>query len=163
MSSKKKWKIREYRLQKDEDFYHQFFTKNQFPQLEFCVIPNKPHGTHRSGKTYHMCFYPKIGHGSCSIRLIPCSFIQCTSTLDKPLNPGVPPHQQPHYQPVKDCKYWHVLGSFKNWDNINFHISQYPVKILGKFIRSYYTESVITWMCWCKLAIMIPLTQQIQP
>ena len=36
--------------------------------------------------------------------------------LENPLNPGFPPHQQPHYQPVIFFTYWTVLGSFKNWN-----------------------------------------------
>ena len=120
MSSKKRWKIREYRLQKDEDFYHQFCTTNQFPQLEFCVIPNKPHGTHRSGKTYHMRFYPIIGHITREIRCIPCACTQFTCTLYKPCTPGLSPHQQPCYKTDKDFTYWPVLISFNNCNTIDF-------------------------------------------
>ena len=40
--------------------------------------------------------------------------------LDKTWTPDVPPHQEPLYQPVQDCKYWHVLGSDDNWNFIQF-------------------------------------------
>ena len=38
----------------------------------------------------------------------------CTSILDQPWITGFPVQQQPHYQPLKDCTYWSVLGSFNN-------------------------------------------------
>ena len=29
-------------------------------------------------------------------------------------------HQKPCYEPVKDCTYWTVLGSLKNWNIVKF-------------------------------------------
>ena len=31
---------------------------------------------------------------------------------------GLTPKQQPHYQPVINCSYWPVLGSFNSWNII---------------------------------------------
>ena len=38
--------------------------------------------------------------------------------LDKTWIPGLTPEKQPRYQPVTDCYYWPVLGSFNNWNII---------------------------------------------
>ena len=51
-------------------------------------------------------------------------------------------HQQPHYQPVKDCTQWPVLGYFNNSNRIQFlHKTKYSEE-LEKFIRLYLTASV---------------------
>ena len=101
----KKLTNREYHLQNNKYIEHQYVkiycTKNQFLQFLFCVPHNKPHGVHRLSNHYHMCFYPKLGHGTCTIRQIPCAYTQCTSTLYKPWTPGVSPRFQQCYQPVK--------------------------------------------------------------
>ena len=47
-----------------------------------------------------MFFDNKLGHGTHAIRRIPCVCTQCAYTLDKPWDTGVPPNQQPRYQPV---------------------------------------------------------------
>ena len=36
--------------------------------------------------------------------------------IEKPWVTGITEHQQPLYQPIKDCTYWPVLGSFNNWN-----------------------------------------------
>ena len=33
---------------------------------------------------------------------------------------GVPPHQQPCYQPVTHLTEWNVLGNFNNWNIVKF-------------------------------------------
>ena len=40
--------------------------------------------------------------------------------LDKPRDYGVDTTKQPLYQPVFECKYWPVLGSFDNWNIVQF-------------------------------------------
>ena len=52
-----------------------------------------------------MHFDQKLGHRTCEIRKMPCECTQFTSTLDKHWIPGVPPHQQPCYKPVKTVTY----------------------------------------------------------
>ena len=58
---------------------------------------------------------PKLGHGTCEIRLIPCACTLCTYIMYQPWVPGFTEHKQPQYQPVQHFTYWHVLGSFNNW------------------------------------------------
>ena len=36
--------------------------------------------------------------------------------IDQPWITGIIEQQQPRYQPVKECTYWPVLGSFNNWN-----------------------------------------------
>ena len=84
------------------------------PVLTLFGANNKPHGVHVLGKYYDMCFDPKIGDDTCAIGCISFECLQCTSALDLPWNPGVSPHQQPHYQPIKDFIYRHALDSFNN-------------------------------------------------
>ena len=97
-----------------------------------------------------MCFNQKIEHGTCEIYLSPCMCTQLTYKLDKPRNPGVPPHQQPCYKPVKYCTFWPVLGSFNHWNIINFHMRQHLLRNLIRFITFYLTESATTCMHWRK-------------
>ena len=40
--------------------------------------------------------------------------------LDKHWINALIPQQKPRYQPVTNCFYWTVLGSFKNWNIITF-------------------------------------------
>ena len=40
--------------------------------------------------------------------------------LDKPKSYKVNPNKHPHCKPVVDYTYWHVLGSFDNWNIIQF-------------------------------------------
>ena len=42
--------------------------------------------------------------------------------LDKPWIIGSDPTRKTRYQPVEDCTYWPVLGSFHNWNVIQFTI-----------------------------------------
>ena len=92
-------------MQKHEDVYHQYvkmyFTTNQFTKLAFFDLNNKPHVARGLGNHYLMHFYSKLVHVTCTMHCIPCVCTQCISTQDKPWDPGVPPHQQPHYQLVK--------------------------------------------------------------
>ena len=69
-------------------------------------------------KHYNLRFDPKLDHGICAIRRIPCACIGCTSILDKPWIYGIPSKKQARYQPVTNCNYWPVLGSYKNWNII---------------------------------------------
>ena len=36
----------------------------------------------------------------------------------------MPPHKQQRYQPFKNCTYWPVLGSFNNWNIIQFSLKE---------------------------------------
>ena len=69
---------------------------------------------------YHMRFDSKLVHATCTIRQIPCAYVECTYVLEKPWVHGSPPQQQTSYQPVTDFTYWSVLGSFNNWNIITF-------------------------------------------
>ena len=126
-------------MQHDEDVEHQYSkmscTTNQFPELIFLIPHNKPYGVIGLIKHYHMHFYPQLGHGTCEIRQIPCACNNHTSTLDKLWNPGVEPHQQPRYQPVKYFTYWPVLHSFNNWKIIHFSHKETSSEDLEKPIR----------------------------
>ena len=67
-----------------------------------------------------MRFNPKLGHVTCSKCQINVACTKFTTTIYKPCDPGVPPHQQPLHHPVKYFTYWPVLGYLKNWKIIHF-------------------------------------------
>ena len=50
---------------------------------------------------------------------MPCACVSYKSMLDQPLIYGIPSNKQARYQPVTDCTYWTVLGSYKNWNIIS--------------------------------------------
>ena len=68
---------REYHDHNDADIAHKdvkmFCNTNQFPSFPVYGPRTKPHGVRGLSKHYHMRFYPKLGHGICAIRRIPCS------------------------------------------------------------------------------------------
>ena len=92
----------------------------QFQALSFCGTHEKSHGVRGLSKHYHLRLDPKLSHGKCSIRRTHFDCIPFTNMLYKPLAIGSDPNRQPHYQPVKDCTYWPVLGYFNNWNIIQF-------------------------------------------
>ena len=87
---------------------------NQFPALPFCGPHPKPHGARGFSKHYHLRFDPKLVHGICAILRISCAFVGCTSILYKPWISGILSKKQARYQPVINCTYWPVLGSYNN-------------------------------------------------
>ena len=109
-------------MQNDEDVenkYVKFYcATTQYSESQFCGPHNRPHGVRRLIHQYHMSFYPKLGHWTCSICIITCAYTQCKPTIYKLWTPGMPARQQPHYQPDNYYTYWTVLVSFNNWDFI---------------------------------------------
>ena len=91
---------------------------NQLPALPFCGPHTNPNVARGLSKNYHLRFDPKIGHGICAIFRIPCACVACISILDKPWISGIPSNKQARYQPVTNCNYWSVLGSYNNWNII---------------------------------------------
>ena len=75
-------------MQHFKDVKHQdvqiYFTKNQFPELEFLGPHNKTHGVHGLGTHYHMRFDTKLGHGTYEIFRIPSDCTSFTSIIDQP-------------------------------------------------------------------------------
>ena len=94
MSSKIKWTDREYHVQDNSDVAHKYVKincdKNKFPALLFCVPHPKPHGVRGLINHCRLCFDPKLGHGVCAIRRIPCAFFACTSMIDQYWISGIP-------------------------------------------------------------------------
>ena len=79
ISSKRKFTYREYHVQDNADVEHKYLKMycdtNQLPALLFCGSHPKPHGARGLSKNYHLRFDPKIGHGICEIRRIPCTCV----------------------------------------------------------------------------------------
>ena len=67
-------------------------------------------------KRYHLWFDPKLGNFICAICRIPCACVVCTSMLEKPWISGIQSKKQALYQPVTNCTYWKILGSYHNWN-----------------------------------------------
>ena len=82
-----------------------YFNTNQFPELPFCGPHPKHHGARGLIKHYCLRFCPKLGHGICAIRRIPCACVSCTSMLDQPWIYGIFSKKQARCQPVKYCTY----------------------------------------------------------
>ena len=121
-ASKRKCTDREYHVQDNSDVSHKYVKMycdtHQFPALPFCGPCPKPQGERRLSKHYHLRFDPKLGHGICAIRRLPCACVGCTSMMDKPWVSGVLSKQQACYQPVTNCTYWPVMGSYNYWNII---------------------------------------------
>ena len=103
-ASKRKWTDREYHIQDNADVVHKdvkmYCDTNQFPTLPFCGPHPNTHGARGLSNHYHLRFYPKLGHGICTIRRIPCACVACTSILDKTWISGISSNKQARYQPV---------------------------------------------------------------
>ena len=72
-------------------------------------------------------------HGSGAIRQISCACIAFTPMLYKRWVYKDDPNKQPHCQPDIECTYCFVLGSFDNWNIIQF---------TNKITRSWYFDAV---------------------
>ena len=144
-----KYGPREYYVQDNADVSHKdvrmYCNTNQFPALSFCVSHSKPHGTRGLSKHYHLRFYPNLGNGISEIRRIPCVCVTCTSMLDKPWISGIPSDEQERYKPVTNCTYWPLLGSFNNWNIIQFSQKSNLLTHLMKYTRLLLMEYVIIW------------------
>ena len=99
---------------------------NQFPKLTFCGSNPKPHIARGLSKHYHLRFDPKLGHGICEIFRILCACIACTPILEKPRISGIQSTKQARYQPVTNCTYCPVLGTYKNWNIIDLSPKSVP-------------------------------------
>ena len=101
----KKWTNMDYHVQYDKYVKHQgvkmYCATNQFPELKFLGPHKKPHCVSGLGKHYHICFHPKLGHGTYAIHRIHFAFDSCTYSLEQPWIPSFPAQQQPRYQPIK--------------------------------------------------------------
>ena len=97
---------REYHVQHNKYVKYQdvkiYCVTNLFPGIRFIGPHKKPHGVCGLGKNYHMFFNPKLGHGTCAMRRIPCDCNSCTSILGQPWVLGFPAQKQRHYQPIQD-------------------------------------------------------------
>ena len=69
---------------------------------------------------------PKIVHGICAIRRIPCACVTCTSMLDKPWIFSIKTTKQARYQPVNNYTYWPVLVPYNNWNIIELTPKSIP-------------------------------------
>ena len=127
-TSKRKWTDREYHVQDNYDVSYKevkmYCIKNQLPSLPFCGPHPKPRGAMGLSKHYHLRFGPKIGHGICEICRIPCACVSCTQMLDQTWIYGITSKKPDCYQPITDCNYWPILGSYNNWNTI--HLSPKP-------------------------------------
>ena len=101
----------------------------QFPELPFFVPHPKPRGSRGLSKHYHLRFDPKLGHFICEICRIPCDCVGCTSIMYKPWISGILSQKQARYQPVTNCTYWPVLGSYNNWNFIELTPKSTPSEV----------------------------------
>ena len=125
-----KWTDVEYHVQDDADvapkYVRIYCDTNQFPALLFCGSYSKPRGSRELSKHYHIRFDPNLGHGICAIFRILFACVACTSMLDQQRISGIPSTKQARYQPVINCTYWPVLGSYNNWNIIHLTPKSIP-------------------------------------
>ena len=86
--------------------------------MPFCGPHPKPRGSRGLINHYHLHFDPKLGHGICANRRIPCACVACTSMLDKPWISSILSNKQARYQPVTNCTYRPIMVSYNNWNII---------------------------------------------
>ena len=96
-----------------------YYDTKKIPELPFCGPYPKTHGERGLSKSYHLRFDPKLGHGICVIHRIPCACVACISMLEQSCIYGIPSKKQARHQPVTDCTYRPVLGSYKHWNIIH--------------------------------------------
>ena len=113
---------------------------NQSPVLPFGGPHPKPHGERGLSKHYHLHFCPKLGHGICATIHISCDCAECTSMLDKPWIYGITSKEQSLYQPVTNCTYRPVLGSYKNLNIIEVTQKSTPLRRFMRYSRLFLTE-----------------------
>ena len=130
----KKWRHREYHVQKTKDVEHQYVkrycTKIYFHPLSFCGLHKKTIVERVLGNNYNMHFDTKLGHVTCEIRCILCACTQCIPMLDETCYTGVKTQQQPLYKPVKYWTQWPVLGYLNNWNIFQFSHKRHLVNRL---------------------------------
>ena len=91
-----------------------------------CGSQPKPRGARGLGNNYHISFDPKLSHGICAIRRIPCACVACTSMLDQQWLSGFQSTKQARYQPVINFTYWTGLGPYNNWNIIHLTPKSIP-------------------------------------
>ena len=62
--------------------------------------------------------------------------------LYKPWLYGIPSDKQECYKPVNNCNYWPVLGSFKNWNIIQFSQKSTPSDTLDEIHRVVFNGMI---------------------
>ena len=102
-NKKKSSKKIEYHVKHNKDVDNQdmkmYWATNQFSELQFLGSYNKPYGVCGLVNHYRDCFVTKLGHGKCTICLIPFSFTPITFILEQSCVPGILAQKQPRYQP----------------------------------------------------------------
>ena len=112
-----------------------FCDTNQFPSFQFCVPHKNPHEVRGLSKQYHIIFDTKLGHGTCKIRLIPCTCDEFTSMLYKPWITSLTPQQQMCYQLLTDWTYFPVLSLFKNRGVIILSHKSTTSGVMKRFVK----------------------------
>ena len=117
--SGRKYSKKTYHIQKKKDVPYRniamTWTKSKFPKLKIAKNKEKIRDSSSVLSHYHYRFDPRLGHGKCAMRRIPCLCDQCCEMLDKKWIPGVNAENQPCYSPVLNCKYHDILGDYNNW------------------------------------------------
>ena len=126
-------------MQHNKDVDHQYVkmycVKTQFPESQFFGTHKKTHGVCGLGKNCHRRFDPKLVHFTCAIHRITFACTYIKSMIYQPWYPSVPQHQQPCYQPVKNCTYCSMLGYFKSWDMIQLSHKGTSSEYIDKIIQ----------------------------
>ena len=114
---------------------------NQLPELPFCGPHPKTNCARGMSKQYRLRFDIKISHGICEILPIPCACVSCTSMIDQPWISGIPFKKQARYQPVTDCTYWPVLGSYNNYNIIHLTPKSTPFEVFDE-IHQFFLDVI---------------------
>ena len=99
-----------------------------------------------------MRFDTKLGNGVFLILCIPCDFFACTTMIEKTCIYCIT--SKKCYQPVTNCIYLSVLGSYNNWNIIDLAPKLTPFEAIDGINQvdldriSDYMASLVQWvMC----------------
>ena len=66
--------------------------------------------------------------------------------LEKPWISGITLTKQARYQPVTNCTYWPVLGSYNNWNIIDPTPKSTPFEVFDE-IHKVFLEGIVVLFC----------------
>ena len=108
---------------------------NQLPALPFCGPHPKPHKARETTNHYHLRFDTKLGHGIFEIIHTPFACVGFTSVLEKPWISGIPSNKQELCEPITNCTYWPVMGSYNNFNVIELSPKSIPFEAFDEIYK----------------------------
>ena len=115
----------------------------QSSSLPFCVPNSKPHGARDLNKYYHLRFDIKLVNYVCAIFHIPCTYVACTSIIDKPWISHIPLKNKNTINLSSIAPIGQFLGCSIIGTSSSCHINQPLMAYLIKYTRLFLVKLVI--------------------